>query len=152
MMSCHMGKQGLQGMLLMAACCGAPLLLFLLLPFVGSVLGVFGVSALNTLALLACPIGMGLMMWMMMRAQQAGGPPASQRQAPLETNTIPEQRQRALFDLSAAGDATEQAVPLAWESNGHQAAAPIPTVHSQEVPTQPLGENAVIPLSREKES
>jgi hypothetical protein len=55
MMGCGMGKKGLKGLLLMAACCGAPLLLILVLPVVGSALGSLGVSALHTLALLACP-------------------------------------------------------------------------------------------------
>ncbi|MEE9146429.1 MAG: hypothetical protein V3U27_03425, partial [Candidatus Tectomicrobia bacterium] len=42
MMACCMGKKGLKGMLLMAACCGAPVLLFLALPLVGSALGGLG--------------------------------------------------------------------------------------------------------------
>ena len=72
LMACGMGHKGLKGLLLMAACCGAPLLLFLALPLLGSTLGGLGGSMVNTLALLACPVGMVLMMWLMMRGQQAG--------------------------------------------------------------------------------
>ena len=71
MMACGMGRKGFKGGLMMAACCGAPLLILLVLPLVGSVFGRIGISALKTLAFLACPVGMGFMMWMMMRAQRA---------------------------------------------------------------------------------
>src|SRR6266571_8614954 len=72
MMACGMGHKGLKGLLLMAACCGAPLLLFLALPLLGSALGGAGASVVPILAALACPVGMALMMWLMMRGQQAG--------------------------------------------------------------------------------
>ena len=78
MMGCGMGKKGLKGMLLMAACCGAPVLLLLALPLMGSALGAIGTSALKVLALLACPVGMGFMMWMMLRGQQAEAPQQAQ--------------------------------------------------------------------------
>src|SRR5574341_1662446 len=56
MMACGMGNKGLKGLLLMAACCGAPLLLLLALPLLGFTLGGLGASVVNTLAVLACPI------------------------------------------------------------------------------------------------
>ena len=78
MMGCGMGKKGLKGMLMMAACCGVPVLLLLALPLMGSALGGLGTSAVRTLALLACPVGMVLMMWMMRRGQKAGTPRQAQ--------------------------------------------------------------------------
>src|SRR5712691_7582398 len=72
MMACGMGHKGLKGLLLMAACCGAPLLLFLALPVLGSALGGAVTVVVPILAALACPVGMVLMMWLMMRGQQAG--------------------------------------------------------------------------------
>ncbi len=80
MMGCGMGKKGLKGMLMMAACCGAPVLLLLALPLMGSALGGLGASAVSTLALLACPVGMVLMMWMMMRGQRTEASQQTQTQ------------------------------------------------------------------------
>jgi hypothetical protein len=60
----------LKGMLMMAICCAAPLLLIAAIPFLGFTLGSFaaiGSSLLSIVALLTCPVGMCLMMRMMMK-------------------------------------------------------------------------------------
>ena len=62
MMACGMGRKGLKGMWMMVVCCGAPLILILLLTVLDSTLGGLGTSVVSTLALLACPVGIGLMM------------------------------------------------------------------------------------------
>jgi cytoskeletal protein RodZ len=143
-----MGKKGLKGMLLMAACCGAPLLLLLVLPVVGSALGGLGVSALSTLALLACPVGMGLMMWLMMRGQQAGPQQPAQEQRTLsqEANvaTVQPQEEALLPDSTEAGEATvtsstqEQEVAPVRRTNGHQPAQPTLAGNGQRTVAQPL--------------
>jgi hypothetical protein len=61
------GKGWLKGPLGMAICCGAPLLLIAAISFFGLSLGVLASGALSLVALLACPVGMFLMMRMMMK-------------------------------------------------------------------------------------
>ena len=59
-------KQGwLKGTLGMAICCGAPLLLVAAIAFFGLSLGAMASGALSLAAVLACPVGMFLMMRMM---------------------------------------------------------------------------------------
>jgi hypothetical protein len=71
-MKCGMSHKGLKGLLLMVACCGIPLALLLALPVLGASVGGFGISAISILAVLVCPVGMAVMMWMMMRGQDNG--------------------------------------------------------------------------------
>jgi hypothetical protein len=66
--ACHMHASGwLKGGLTMAICCAAPILLVAAIAFFGLSLGVIASGALSLAALLACPIGMFLMMRMMMK-------------------------------------------------------------------------------------
>ncbi len=61
-------KRTLKGMFMMGICCAAPLLLLAAIPFLGLTLGSFaavGSGFLSLVALLACPVGMFLMMHMM---------------------------------------------------------------------------------------
>jgi hypothetical protein len=62
-------KKTLKGMLMMAVCCAAPLLLLAAIPFSATFgsLAALGTGLLNIVALLACPVGMYLMMRMMMK-------------------------------------------------------------------------------------
>jgi hypothetical protein len=61
------GKGWLKGTLGIAICCGAPLLLVAAISFFGLSLGAIASGALSLVALLACPVGMFLMMRMMMK-------------------------------------------------------------------------------------
>ena len=61
-------KRTVKGMLLMAVCCAAPLLLLAAIPFLAVTSNSFagmGSGLLSIVALLACPVGMYLMMRMM---------------------------------------------------------------------------------------
>lgn len=63
-------KRTLKGMLMMAICCAAPLLFLAAIPFLGFTFGSYaavGSGLLSIVALLACPVGMYLMMRMMMK-------------------------------------------------------------------------------------
>jgi hypothetical protein len=59
-------KGSLKGPLGMAICCGAPLLLVAAISFFGLSLGAIASGALSLAAVLACPLGMWIMMRMMM--------------------------------------------------------------------------------------
>src|SRR5258705_6868638 len=61
------GKDWLKGGFTMAICCAAPLLLVAAIAFFGLTLGAIASGALSLVALLACPVGMFLMMRMMMK-------------------------------------------------------------------------------------
>jgi hypothetical protein len=60
-------KGWLKGAFGMAICCAAPLLLVAGIAFFGLSLGALASGALSLAALLACPVGMFLMMRMMMK-------------------------------------------------------------------------------------
>ena len=59
------GKGWLKGSLGMAICCGAPLVLVAAISLFGLSLGALASGALSLVGLLACPVGMFLMMRMM---------------------------------------------------------------------------------------
>ena len=61
------GKGWVKGALGMAICCAAPLLLFAAIAFSGLSLGALASGTLSLAALLACPVGMFLMMRMVMK-------------------------------------------------------------------------------------
>ncbi len=70
-------KSTLKGMLMMAICCAAPLLLLAAIPFLGAAFGslaAVGSGLLSLVALLACPVGMFLMMRMMMKDNKEDQP------------------------------------------------------------------------------
>jgi hypothetical protein len=85
MMAYGMGAKGLKGLFLMAACCAAPLLLLLALPVLGGVLGGRSVLVVSTLAGLACPIGMALMIWRMRNQRES-----IQQPAPGQPSSLPQ--------------------------------------------------------------
>jgi hypothetical protein len=58
-------KRTLKGMLMMAVCCAAPLLLVGAVALFGISLGALASGLVSVAALLACPVGMYLMMRMM---------------------------------------------------------------------------------------
>jgi hypothetical protein len=60
-------KSWIKGALGMAICCAAPLLLFAAIAVFGFSLGAIASGAVSLIALLACPVGMYLMMRIMMR-------------------------------------------------------------------------------------
>jgi len=58
-------KRTLKGTLMMAVCCGAPLLVLAAVALFGVSLPAIGGSLLSVIAVVACPVGMYLMMRMM---------------------------------------------------------------------------------------
>jgi hypothetical protein len=64
------GKGWFKGALGMAICCGAPILLIAATSFFGFSLGALTSGALSVAAVLACPVGMFLMMRMMMKEKK----------------------------------------------------------------------------------
>jgi hypothetical protein len=79
-MACGMDHKGFTGLLWMVACCAAPLVLALALPALGTRLGGRTASLFSTFTVLACPVSMMLMLWMM-RRQRAGAQPSTHEQS-----------------------------------------------------------------------
>src|SRR6266446_1183994 len=75
-MACSMGHKGLTGLFWMVACCAAPLLLGLALPVLGSRTA----PVVSTLTVLACPVSMMLVLWIM-RRQGVGAQPSTHEQS-----------------------------------------------------------------------
>lgn len=67
------GKGWFKGMLGMAICCAAPVLLVAAISLFGLSLGAIASGALSFVALLACPVGMYLMMRMMSKKGNTDG-------------------------------------------------------------------------------
>ena len=64
------GRGWFKGALGMAICCAAPILLIAAISFFGLSLGAIASGTLSFVTLLACPVGMFLMMRMMMREKK----------------------------------------------------------------------------------
>ena len=70
-------KSTLKGMLMMVICCAAPILLLAAIPFLGAAFGshaAVGSGLLSVVAVLACPVGMFLMMRMGMKDKKEDQP------------------------------------------------------------------------------
>ncbi|MGH7963101.1 MAG: hypothetical protein ACRERD_14935, partial [Candidatus Binatia bacterium] len=101
--------------------------------------------------LLACPVGMALMVWMMMRGQQTAPQQAAQEQLTLPqvvstAPVAPREGAAILADIAEAGDATvtppsrppEQVITLPQSTNGHQLVRPPLVVNGQQAAAQPV--------------
>ena len=101
----------LKHMKLMAICCGVPLLGFI-------AIGVFGISApsLETLLLVICPVGMGAMMWMMMREQRSG----SSAHSCCQSDALHEEREKhdKNYMTPEAAEAIKQANAQIYKNKG----------------------------------
>jgi hypothetical protein len=144
MMGCGMGHKGLKGLLLMAACCGAPLLLVLAVPALGATLGGAVTAILPLLAALACPVGMVLMMWLMLRGQQAGAPQPAPAQpvalppaataasvGPRETGALPDDPPAIPAPFAPPPLVQAEGVTAPHSVHGHQTARPALPVNGQ---------------------
>jgi hypothetical protein len=96
MMACGMNGRGLKGLFLMVACCAVPLILVLVLPVLRTGLGGRTAPVVNALAVLACPVGMALMMWMM-RGRRADARQPIQEQPDCAKANVPAQDIASLF-------------------------------------------------------